>query len=68
MAHSLADLPGTALISRRTLFGLALAAGVIAPLVVGANVGAAHADSDTGGYDEEEEYEIPDDIGSAPWW
>ena len=64
MTHHLADLPGGTLISRRTLFGLVIAAGVIAPLVV---AGAAHADSDTGGYDEEEEYEIPDDIGSAPW-
>ena len=67
MAYPIAHLPGSGtLISRRTLFGLVIAAGVIAPLVVGA--GAAHADSDTGGYDEEEEYEIPDDIGSAPWW
>ena len=64
MTHHFADLPGGTLFSRRTLFGLVIAAGVLAPLVVGA--GAAHADSDTGG--EEEEYEIPDDIGSAPWW
>ena len=61
MAYHLTDLPGGTLLSRRTLFGLVIAAGVIAPLVVGA--GAAHADEDTGG---EEEYEIPDDIGSAP--
>ena len=44
------------------VFALMFAAGVLTPLVVG--VGAAHADGDTDG----EEYEIPDDIGSVPWW
>lgn len=63
MAHQLTNqLGGGTLLSRRALFGLVIAAGVIAPLVVGA--GAAHAEDDP----EEEEYEIPDDIGSSPWW
>jgi hypothetical protein len=53
-------------IPRRTLFGLVFAAGVIAPLV---GTGTARADS---GSDDppggEEEYEIPDGIGSVAWW
>jgi hypothetical protein len=60
------DPTGGPLIPRRTLFGLILAAGVIAPLV---SAGTAHAD--TGTEDPppaEEEYEIPDGIGSAQWW
>jgi hypothetical protein len=46
---------------------MVLAVGVIAPLV-----GAGTARADTGTEEppcgEEEEYEIPDGIGSAPWW
>ena len=67
MANQLADQSGSGTpISRRTLLGLVFAAGVITPLVIGA--GAAHADSGTGGGTEEQDYEIPDDIGSIPWW
>ena len=51
--------------TRRTLFGLTLAA-LTARLIVGDGATAAHAD--TGGGTEPEEYEIPDGIGSAPWW
>lgn len=67
MAHEPTDrasLGGTP-ISRRTLLGVALAAGVIAPLI---GTGTAHADSGTEGQPGSEEYEIPDGIGSAPWW
>ena len=60
------EVPDGAPITRRTLFGAALATGVLVPLI---GTGTAHADSGTtdsqpGG----EEYEIPDGIGSAPWW
>jgi hypothetical protein len=57
--------PDGRLIPRRTLFGLVLAAGVIAPLV---SASTAHADTGTEEPPGEEEYEIPDGIGSAPWW
>ena len=69
MAHKPTDRAarGTA-IPRRTLLGLFLTTAVVAPLAIGAGTGAAYADSGDGGSSEDEKYEIPDDIGSTPWW
>jgi len=68
MAHHPTDPPaGGTLIPRRTLLGLVLASAVFAPLAVGAGAGAAYADRGGHGGDCED-YDIPDDIGSVPWW
>jgi hypothetical protein len=45
---------------------MVLTAALTAPLVCGA--GTAYADSGTEDGADVEDYEIPDDIGSAPWW
>jgi hypothetical protein len=70
MAHEPADPTSpSGAISRRALLGVVLAVGFIAPLV---GTGTAHADTGTDGTTqgatEDEEYEIPDGIGSAQWW
>lgn len=67
MAHAPTDrnVPSGAPITRRTLLGAALATGVLLPLI---GTGTANADSGTESQPASEEYEIPDGIGSAPWW
>lgn len=69
MSDQSADQPagGTA-IPRRTVLGLVLGAAFIAPLVMGAATSATYADSGHGGGGKDEKYDIPDDIGSTPWW
>jgi hypothetical protein len=57
-------VPGLS-ISRRTLLGSAVAAALLVPLI---GAGAARADDGTDGQPAEEEYEIPEGIGSEPWW
>ena len=67
LAHPPADRPtGGIAITRRALLGVVLATAVVALPVLGA--GTAHADGGTGAGAEGEEYDIPDDIGSAAWW
>ena len=55
------------LIRRRTLLGLAVAAGVVGPMVT-FGAGSARADSSSEDDPMGEGYEIPDGIGSIPWW
>lgn len=58
--------PGSVTLHRRSVLGIGLAAGVLIPLV---GTGMARAESGTGTTSpSSEEYEIPDGIGSAPWW
>jgi hypothetical protein len=47
------------------VLGVALAAGLLGPAVFTRTV---RADSGTEDPPGSEEYEIPDGIGSAPWW
>jgi hypothetical protein len=73
MAQQAADhaVPALRSVSRRTVLGLALAAGVFGPLIGASAASADTATSTVGASDgrlAEEEYEIPDGIGSAPWW
>lgn len=58
--------PGSITLHRRTLLGIGLAAGVLVPLV---GTGTARAETGAGTTSpSSEEYEMPDGIGSAPWW
>ena len=49
---------GGTLIGRRSVLMVALAAGVLTPLV---GIGTAHAAAD-------DWYPIPEECGSIPWW
>lgn len=57
--------PGSLTLHRRTLLGLGLAAGVLIPFL---GAGTARADSGGETAPATEEYEMPEGIGSEPWW
>jgi hypothetical protein len=72
MAHQSTD--GTMvcgrMMTRRSLLGAAVAAGIVGPFI---GAGVAHADAEetdrsTDSQPAEEEYEMPEGIGSEPWW